>query len=1041
MTQSRSALGTFVDRLLVALLLGGVGRLLVLNAPTLAEGALLRFDEAVSLFVAFTLGPWWGAVSALTATIWTDTPFPVAWVAEPVIVGATLQRLGGPVRTTMAYWIVLGALAAAGRLPTADLGAELPLLWPKQILNGALSASMARAAAAVPWLRRVFGDAPAPTLPLRLQFARAVGPLATIPIVLLGLGLGRMYVDDLEEAGTRDLEARADAVTVRLSDYVTGARGTVRTLAGALSEHRPRGDQLARTLSLHHAASNAFLTMMVTDESGRVTTATSRVSSLEPEAMSLSESTADRDYFQVPAVSGNPHVTDGFEGRVLGSDPIVAVSAPYTRADGSFGGVAQGSLDLRVFGQWLAQFVPESGASMLVLDRAGRVVASAGPDAAGLLSEGRNLPWIAATDQALTARVDDRSDGSGRHAAYVAVRRELAALGWQVHVRRPLRAMQAPIVPFYQLTAVWLVVCLVIASLLTNVAARRITQPLEALAGAAEAVGRGQVVPATVLPASAPAEVQSLKRELDAMVGRLDESLALLDRKVRERSAELAAAAAQHDTMFSAASDGLAVVDHDDRLVAVNDALCQLVGRDRETLLTLRMADLDLQDPRHTARNRLSSSGPSRFESAIRTATGAIVPVDVVVTAMPGGHGGRLLAAIRDISERRRADAERTQLEARLRQSQKMEAIGTLAGGIAHDFNNILTLIAGSVDLASMDVAEGHPARPFLDQIGRATTRAEALVRQILTFSRRRDEQREVVEVQPIVREAVGLLRSTLPAMIEIRAEVEDGLPRVQADGVQLHQVLMNLGGNAGHAMRTAGGVLTIAVRSERSTEPPPRAGVRIVVADTGTGMDRDTLDRVFEPFFTTKSAGEGTGLGLAMVHGIVTGHGGTIDVVSEPGLGTTFSIWLPTAALDTPASPVRGIPTAAPANPRASILVVDDEPELVGLVCRQLSRLGYTADGCGGPLEALTALADARRRYDLVMTDLAMPKMSGIELAERIRRDHATLPIVLCSGRVTDEDRDRAWRVGVADILAKPFAREQLAAVMARSLASVARH
>jgi CheY-like chemotaxis protein len=227
--------------------------------------------------------------------------------------------------------------------------------------------------------------------------------------------------------------------------------------------------------------------------------------------------------------------------------------------------------------------------------------------------------------------------------------------------------------------------------------------------------------------------------------------------------------------------------------------------------------------------------------------------------------------------------------------------------------------------------------------------------------------------------------------------------------------VLMNLGGNAGHAMRTAGGVLTIAVRSERSTEPPPRAGVRIVVADTGTGMDRDTLDRVFEPFFTTKSAGEGTGLGLAMVHGIVTGHGGTIDVVSEPGLGTTFSIWLPTAALDTPASPVRGIPTAAPANPRASILVVDDEPELVGLVCRQLSRLGYTADGCGGPLEALTALADARRRYDLVMTDLAMPKMSGIELAERIRRDHATLPIVLCSGRVTDEDRDRAWRVGVA--------------------------
>ncbi len=461
-----------------------------------------------------------------------------------------------------------------------------------------------------------------------------------------------------------------------------------------------------------------------------------------------------------------------------------------------------------------------------------------------------------------------------------------------------------------------------------------------------------------------------------------------------------------------------------------------MLGYPHDEMLSYHLSDLEDDASAVEVQRRADQqarTGTTRFEMALRTKGGASLPVEAVVTAMPGG-GGRAFVGLRDISERRRAETERAQLESRLRQSQKMEAIGTLAGGIAHDFNNILMIITGSADLATADVPDGHPARPLLDQIMRAAQRAEALVRQILTFSRRRDEERDVVALGPIVHEAVGMLRSTLPAMIEIRTHVEPDLPPVQADAVQLHQVLMNLGSNAAHAMSVSGGALTIDVTRDTV---PGRAGqgVCLTATDTGSGMDAATLERVFEPFFTTKPVGLGTGLGLSVVHGIVTAHGGTIEASSTLNGGTAIRITLPAAPTD--AAPLPGAAPSRPAAPhrRAHVLVVDDEPELVSLVCRQLERLGYSAQGCGGPAEALAVLAADTPHVDVVMSDLAMPKMTGIELAEQIRRDHADIAIVLCSGRVTEEDRERAERAGISEILAKPFASHQLAAVMERSL------
>ncbi len=1028
-----------LHKFVVALLLGGLGRLFVLNAPLLADGLLLRLDEAVALFSALALGPWFGAVSSLVATAGTGSPiFTAIWAVEPLFVVPVVGYGVPPVIAVAGYWLTVGVTVSSGLLQLPAVGVGFALVVARQLVNGTLSAVLAQAALAFDGVRQLFG-APViggPSAPLRTQIARALVPVSTIPVILLGLGLGRMYAEQLVLEGTSDLTTAAETSALRLADYVGAAEGDVRTLAGQLSRGGSATLALDDTLNLHHSGSTTFLTMLVSDARGRVLSQSTRLDSAEPRSVPPPADIDDREYFSAPAATGRPFRSEGFRGRAFGGNPIVVLSAPYTDANGQFAGIAQGALNLVAFGDWLQQFLPMSGASVLVLDRTGQVIASTGPASQPLLSDGRALPWVEAT---ASQRVGYFAEGTAPtpgapQPRQVAVRQDVAGLGWQVYVRRPIAAMQGPLASFYVLTAGWLLFCLAIATLIANRVSQHITQPLEVLARRAEAVGRSHIAAPEDLAESAPAEVKLLERELSAMVSRLDESVRLLDQKVRERTAELSAATARNDTIFRAASDGMVVLDAERRVIEANDAFCHLVGLPHAQVLGRFMRDFELgatDDLRQQREADHARTGTSRFETAMRTEAGDAVPVEVVVTNMPGG-GNRVFAGVRDISDRRRAETERAQLESRLRQSQKMEAIGTLAGGIAHDFNNILTLITGSADLAAVDVPEGHPARQYLEQIVRASSRAEALVRQILTFSRRRDEQREVVALGPIVREAVDILRSTLPAMIDIRVQVDERVPAVQADPVQLHQVLMNLGSNAAHAMRDTGGQLAITL-----TPTGDGRNAVLAVSDTGTGMDRATLERVFEPFFTTKPVGAGTGLGLAVVHGIVTGHGGNIDVSSEAGRGTTFRITLPGAGHDVArtASTEHPLGEPEPSHRSAHVLVVDDEPELVGLLCRQLTRLGYTAQGCAGPSEALDRLRAGGPSIDVVVSDLAMPKMSGIELAEVIHHERPNLPIVLCSGRVTDEDRVRAQQAGVSEFLAKPFGSRQLATAMARSL------
>ena len=418
--------------------------------------------------------------------------------------------------------------------------------------------------------------------------------------------------------------------------------------------------------------------------------------------------------------------------------------------------------------------------------------------------------------------------------------------------------------------------------------------------------------------------------------------------------------------------------------------------------------------------------------------------VDVEVLTVPFIADGELTlqTTARDITQRRQAERERATLEAALRQAQKLEAIGTLAGGIAHDFNNIISAIVGNTRLLSEDLPQDHPASHSVREIRNATNRARDLVKRIMTFSRQQEAQRTAVPLAPLIGEVQQLMRATLPAGVELLARVPPNTPAVLADATQVHQVLVNLCTNAWQAMRGSTGrieinvsTLTADVASTRANAPLHKAMqyVCIAVHDNGSGIAPEALEHIFEPFFTTKAPGEGTGLGLAVVHGIVQSHEGAITVSSRSGEGTSFQVYLP--ACD--ATPL----AAAEAQNRGArgenqhVLYIDDEEPLIFLVTRTLTRQGYRCTGQSDARRGIAALRADPGAFDLVITDLNMPGMSGLDVAREVRAIRADLPVVITTGYVRSTDVALGRSLGVRDVILKPDTIDELALIVQRYL------
>lgn len=527
------------------------------------------------------------------------------------------------------------------------------------------------------------------------------------------------------------------------------------------------------------------------------------------------------------------------------------------------------------------------------------------------------------------------------------------------------------------------------------------------------------------------------------LLAKLSSNLAYGINSLRTRAEHERGLAALRLNEFSVQHSSVATlwIARDARILRVNRATCDLLGYTEEEILALSVTDLDPNFPvdrwpLHW--QELREKGRLSFETRQRHKSGRLIAVEVELTWFEYEGREYNFAFVHDITVTRA-------LEQQLRQSQKLEAVGTLAGGIAHDFNNILSGIYGFTSLARGAAGGNAELRSYLDEINRASRRAAELVRQILTFSRTRggEENWEPVQAGAVVADAVKLLRATSPSSIEFVQECAPELPSVPGNASQLHQVVMNLGTNALHAMGHGTGRLTIRLAAVTVDEgvarslPGLTAGpyVCLTVSDTGSGMDAAIRDRVFEPFFTTKGPGEGTGLGLSVVHGIVRDHHGAIRLATEPGHGTTFEVFLPAGTATSVLRPAAN--DAVPRGHGERILIVDDEEIIARVGKLTLCQLGYAAESETDVLKALVRFEQDPQAFNLILSDQTMPGMTGLEFAARIRAVRPDLPVVLATGHSTAITAETIQKSGVREVLMKPYATEMLAEVLRRHLSS----
>jgi signal transduction histidine kinase/ActR/RegA family two-component response regulator len=394
----------------------------------------------------------------------------------------------------------------------------------------------------------------------------------------------------------------------------------------------------------------------------------------------------------------------------------------------------------------------------------------------------------------------------------------------------------------------------------------------------------------------------------------------------------------------------------------------------------------------------------------------------------------------KQVEERTQALAES---ERQMQQVLKLQAIGTLAGGIAHDFNNILFPIIGYTEIAMDDVAEDSPTRRNLEEVLKAANRAKELVQQILTFSRQNARERKPIRVQVIAREALRLLRASIPKTIEMVADLSDACHAIMGDPTQIHQVIMNLCTNAYQAMQETGGTLEVRLAETHIgyEETVKRIGIRmgshlhLSVRDEGVGMEPSVLERIFEPYYTTKEPGKGTGLGLSVIHGIVKNHGGFITVESTPGKGSIFHLYLPT--LEDVEAEIEAAASAAKSGGSERILLVDDEPQIVDMEKQLLEKLGYRVTGRTSSTEALETFAGQPDQFDLVITDMTMPQMTGDRLARQIWTIRPGIPVILCTGYNEMISEDKAISMGIRKFILKPVDKDELAAAIRSALDS----
>jgi PAS domain S-box-containing protein len=852
--------------------------------------------------------------------------------------------------------------------------------------------------------------------PLRTLLARQFVGIAIVPFLLAAT----LFIVWLAGQIKADLQAfqrqLANAIAAQVESHLSSALITVQMTAAIPMDDGLRQHDFEHILDAQIKSSPALCAIYAVSPQGRVLAAGLPIEKEKRRQDMLGMDLSRNRLFQQVRREERPIWSDTFLSAVGGS-LVVALAVPARSM------VVIGEIELFRLTDYLKQIALPEKQLILLLDRHGQIIADREHRYTAQQLNIGNIPLIKA---GLTAKTTVSGHFEFNYQAMIGDMVPTPGIDWFVLVAQPDQAAYSPLKTMLRLVLLGLGIALSIGVAFSILFSRRMARRFESLSAHARLVAMGEST--SDWPKSGIVEFNALSENLARM------AVAIRHREQQRKEAEEKTRHSEdkYRALFEESLDTIFISTIEGRYLDINPVGVALLGYgSKEEVLSLDISQdvyVDAED-RNKLIHRLIQAGYVKdYPVRLKKKNGDII--DVALTANLILNRASRATAIRGII---RDVTERKGLEEQLRQAQKMEAIGALAGGIAHDFNNLLTPILGYAEILQDEFPPDSPTRQGLDQIVSASTKAKELVKQILTFSRQQPHEPRPVRIDPIAREALHLLRASIPKSIEIKSNLLK-CSYILADPGQIHQVIMNLGTNAYHAMRESGGVLRIEVKEMEiglekaipDVEIQPGRYVCLEVSDTGIGMNEHTKSRIFDPYFTTKKAGEGTGLGLAVVHGIVKNHHGHITVYSEPGRGTTFRVYFPSVR----ATGVSAVPAGVREIPRGEerILIVDDEKSIAQLQKSLLESLGYHVTAVAGGAEALRVFTSRPDDFDLVITDMTMPGMNGAALSHELLKLRRDLPIILCTGFSELIDEEKASALGIRRYIMKPMVRAEIA-------------
>lgn len=573
---------------------------------------------------------------------------------------------------------------------------------------------------------------------------------------------------------------------------------------------------------------------------------------------------------------------------------------------------------------------------------------------------------------------------------------------------------------------------------------RLIVTPIKNITQKAVAITRDESLLGETITNEGKGELKELSGAFSDMSVKLAERNQELNHLIETRTEELKSAKEELQMVFDKMLEGFAIhemiFDDNNRpkdyiFLKVNPAFELMMGQDAENIVGKSVLEVMLNTEMfwlETYGEVVQSGKPVKFENFSKE-----LNKHFEINAFKNDHN-QFTCIFEDITENKIAELERKELEEKLRQAYKMEALGTLSGGIAHDFNNLLAAILGYAEMAQDDVPDDHPAKNSIEQVLTAGNRAKEIVKQILSFSRMEITKKVPLQLDILVNEALNLLRATIPTTIEIRPNITPACGTVLADPNQIHQVLMNLCTNSAHALDETGGVIEVSLDTympERNTivsGVEDKKYIRLTIEDNGTGIDNKIQGKIFDPYFTTKEVGEGSGMGLSVVTGIVKSHDGRLIVDSKLGEGTTFTIYFP--MVDESIQHNRRINDPIPTGSER-IIIVDDDTIVIGMTKRMVEHLGYQVTTQTSSAAALDLFRSQPDAYDLVISDQTMPELTGVKLAKKLKEIRPNIPIIICSGYSSKMDAEQAEHIGISAFVMKPFERKELSRVIRKVL------